>query len=127
MTQHCKANPCCGDVPCSGVPIPQDASGLTAHNPVEVVAETFAPEPKITSTEAFIKTISIIDAATSSFGVHVEVGAMAYCNHLKEAVAFIGIMDAWQQVQIGLYMDAAGEKLSQSLAASVEKAFSDEG
>jgi hypothetical protein len=32
MSQHCRANPCCGDLPCSGIPLPQDASGLPAHN-----------------------------------------------------------------------------------------------
>lgn len=32
MSQHCRANPCCGDRPCSGIPLPQDASGLPAHN-----------------------------------------------------------------------------------------------
>lgn len=32
MSQHCRANPCCGDVPCSGAPMPQDASGIVAHN-----------------------------------------------------------------------------------------------
>ena len=32
MSQHCRANPCCGDVPCSGIPLPQDSSGLAFHN-----------------------------------------------------------------------------------------------
>ncbi|TCL70599.1 hypothetical protein [Rhizobium sp. BK251] len=32
MSQHCRANPCCGDVPCSGIPLPQHTSGLTFHN-----------------------------------------------------------------------------------------------
>lgn len=32
MSQHCRANPCCGDVPCSGIPLPQHASGLPSHN-----------------------------------------------------------------------------------------------
>lgn len=32
MSQHCRANPCCGDRPCSGVPLPQHSSGLVWHN-----------------------------------------------------------------------------------------------
>lgn len=32
MSQHCRANPCCGDRPCSGIPLPQHASGLPSHN-----------------------------------------------------------------------------------------------
>lgn len=32
MSQHCRANPCCGDVPCAGIPLPQHASGLPSHN-----------------------------------------------------------------------------------------------
>lgn len=32
MSQYCRANPCCGDRPCSGIPHPQHASGLTWHN-----------------------------------------------------------------------------------------------
>lgn len=32
MSQHCRANPCCGDVPCSGIPLPQHTSGLPSHN-----------------------------------------------------------------------------------------------
>jgi len=36
MSQHCRANPCCGDVPCSGVPIPQHESGYPSYNKKEV-------------------------------------------------------------------------------------------
>lgn len=36
MTEHCKANPCCGDRPCSGIPLPQHASGLPFHNAPKV-------------------------------------------------------------------------------------------
>jgi hypothetical protein len=32
MSQHCRANPCCGDRPCSGVPLPQHASGYPSRN-----------------------------------------------------------------------------------------------
>lgn len=35
MSQHCKANPCCGERPCEGVPLPQDKSGLTHLNKVD--------------------------------------------------------------------------------------------
>lgn len=34
MSQHCKANPCCGEVPCKGIPLPQHISGLSSHNTV---------------------------------------------------------------------------------------------
>lgn len=37
MSQHCRANPCCGDRPCSGIPLPQHASGLPSHNKKMVV------------------------------------------------------------------------------------------
>ncbi|QIG68292.1 hypothetical protein EVB57_015 [Rhizobium phage RHph_Y1_20] len=36
MSQHCRANPCCGERPCEGVPLPQHASGLVSHNKTEV-------------------------------------------------------------------------------------------
>jgi hypothetical protein len=44
MSQHCRANPCCGDRPCSGIPLPQDASGLTSHNKP---FETQPPAPNV--------------------------------------------------------------------------------
>jgi hypothetical protein len=45
MSQHCRANPCCGDRPCSGIPLPQHASGLPAHNKSIPAALTTPPQP----------------------------------------------------------------------------------
>lgn len=43
MKNRCKANPCCGEVPCEGVPLPQHRSGLRArkrHDHWRVSVET---------------------------------------------------------------------------------------
>lgn len=32
MSERCKANPCCGEVVCAGIPLPQDPSGLVGYN-----------------------------------------------------------------------------------------------
>lgn len=32
MSQHCRANPCCGERPCEGVPLPQHTSGYPLRN-----------------------------------------------------------------------------------------------
>ena len=31
MSQRCRANPCCREILCTGIPIPQDPSGIQAY------------------------------------------------------------------------------------------------
>lgn len=52
MSQHCKANPCCGDRPCSGIPLPQHASGLTSHNVSHEISTSLAAQADFNSRSA---------------------------------------------------------------------------
>lgn len=64
MSQHCRANPCCGDRPCSGIPLPQDASGFPSYNKNVPVAQP-APANHLV---AFLPDKTITDLAWKHFG-----------------------------------------------------------
>lgn len=51
MINRCKANPCCGEVPCVGVPLPQHESGLVHLNKQsnEVTAPDLSAENETTA------------------------------------------------------------------------------
>lgn len=125
MTQHCKANPCCGDVPCSGVPVPQDESGLTAHNKADEGAGLIlAGNPYVapmTSGEAFGKAVDVIDSATEEFAKFARQGAAAYFAKLEEGKELFEAMSASHLKQIGAYMESAAETMS----LNMQKAFAD--
>lgn len=100
MKNHCKANPCCGAIPCEGVPLPQHRSGLWFHNSEEYrrkAGQLDAPSPspkmagdvlrilqdKITDAEADIQSDADAGERVDLFDYEIELPL----NAAKEIVA----------------------------------------
>lgn len=77
MSQHCRANPCCGDRPCSGIPLPQHASGLTWHN----------KKPKPEATEGVAHEKATLLARVSSIICEETCGLTSACKSREAANA----------------------------------------
>lgn len=116
MTQHCKANPCCGDVPCSGVPVPQDASGLVHHNP-ETVSQT------MTSNEAFFKATEIIDKAVADLVEASKEPALRFAHELTKLGPLFDPMTDRHARLVAEYMEAEMEASQAKIQEAVKNAF----
>lgn len=116
MTQHCKANPCCGDVPCSGIPLPQDASGLPSHNARIPAASSRDPL-------SLGQIVDKVNAATKALGESFMAGSLAFAEELRSMAGDIGNLSESEGNVLVSVMNSKSDELAASIQKAVEAAF----